>query len=696
MKKLFPNWKWTWRTPLKFVMPAVLLIILICHRNLYFGESALKNVKATVPLENQRPAVFFLLIVLILLWCLWIFHASYGKHAGDPRLSALRSPVSVPVNLALVFGNAVLSFYLIELINNYYLLNMKTRYLVLGWMINFVLYLIAVFLLNSLKIGMITGNIFFIVWGIVNYFVQQFRGIPFQWIDFGSMRTAMSVSGNYRYTPTWQMITGVILVFVVCSFWSKRRTTLLFMNRAGKIGSRASAIILLFAFWVVIFRTDFLSGTGIWLRDWQPWYTYRLFGMESGFLAFAKASFPEAPEDYSAAEVKSIIDDYRAGGYSADVQCSEIPENLIVIMNESFSDLSIYPGFETDEDVIPGYHALTKDTQKGKLLVSVKGGTTANTEYEFLTGNSCVLSPTTVVYNSFIKHDQYSLAGILKEQGYEAVAIHPYGQHGWNRDVVYPRMGFERFLNTSNAFKNAAKVRSFVSDDADYEEILRQIANKEKGQKLFIFNITMQNHSQYKNEQFKSTVDIKGFHGKNEGQAEQYCSLLKLSDEATIDLLDRLRKLDQKTMVLFFGDHQPEIGDDFWEYCQGNDIEKWNFDEQQRAFETCFFVWANYDIPEADGLFLSANYLSPYLLSLTGLDRSDYEDYLLQMREKIPAMNSFGYYGSDGKQHEWDEKETDPAAWEKLRQYKCLIYNELTGGASRDASFFGLKDAAGQ
>ena len=298
MKKLFPNWKWTWRTPLKFVMPAVLLIILICHRNLYFGESALKNVKATVPLENQRPAVFFLLIVLILLWCLWIFHASYGKHAGDPRLSALRSPVSVPVNLALVFGNAVLSFYLIELINNYYLLNMKTRYLVLGWMINFVLYLIAVFLLNSLKIGMITGNIFFIVWGIVNYFVQQFRGIPFQWIDFGSMRTAMSVSGNYRYTPTWQMITGVILVFVVCSFWSKRRTTLLFMNRAGKIGSRASAIILLFAFWVVIFRTDFLSGTGIWLRDWQPWYTYRLFGMESGFLAFAKASFPEAPEGY--------------------------------------------------------------------------------------------------------------------------------------------------------------------------------------------------------------------------------------------------------------------------------------------------------------------------------------------------------------------------------------------------------------
>jgi hypothetical protein len=38
--------------------------------------------------------------------------------------------------------------------------------------------------------------------------------------------------------------------------------------------------------------TDFLSDQGIWLRDWQPWYTYRLFGMEAGFFAFAKASFP--------------------------------------------------------------------------------------------------------------------------------------------------------------------------------------------------------------------------------------------------------------------------------------------------------------------------------------------------------------------------------------------------------------------
>ena len=53
-------------------------------------------------------------------------------------------------------------------------------------------------------------------------------------------------------------------------------------------------------------------------------------------------------------------------------------------------------------------------------------------------------------------------------------------------------------------------------------------------------------------------------------------------------------------------------------------------------------------------------------------------------------MNSFGYYDEEGRAHEWDTEETDPEAAEKLREYKCLIYNELTQGAARDDTFFGL------
>ena len=675
----------------KLISPAIVIGILIFYRDLFFGESLLKNVKTEVPLENVRPLVFFVLLGLTVVCAADSLRAYFASLEGREKLTAFRSPLAGIFTVVIIFLNAILSFYEIELINNYYILKMKLPYVILGWMITFVFYLFFTFAFNSLKVGMCTGNILFLAWGIVNYYVQRFRGIPFQWIDFGSMGTAMSVSGNYDYTPSWQIIAAIVVTVAVCGFYLHARTDRLFAGKSMKIASRGIAVGLFIAFHIVIFRTDFLANTGIWLRDWQPWYTYRLFGMESGFFAFAKASYPKMPEGYSSQEVARIIRESKEenAGKSADPD-AVIPDNIIVIMNESFSDLRTYPNFKTSEELMPGIDSLEENTQKGTLLVSVKGGTTANTEYEFLTGNSCVLSPATVVYNSFIKQDQFSLARTLEAQGYKVVAMHPYGPHGWNRDTVYPRMGFDTFLNIENSFEGADKVRGLVSDKGDYEEIIKQVEEKEEGQKLFLFNITMQNHSSYKNEKFENTVDVTDFHGANEGQAEQYCTLLKMSDEAIMELLDYFRDKDEKTLILFFGDHQPEIGDDFWEYCFGKSIDDLSFDEQQKEFETTWFIWANYDIPEAEDLTLSADYLSSYLLSLTGLESTPYNDYLLAQRSLIPAMNSFGYYDEEGRAHEWDTEETDPEAAEKLREYKCLIYNELTQGAARDDTFFGL------
>ena len=679
-----------WMLCTRCIGAAVMLCILIYFSGLFFGPSLLTNVKATVPFENVRPVVFFVLIALTVLSAADGVRAFLRHWRGGKALTVMRSPLSAVFSFLIIFLNSVLSFYVIELINNYYLLNMKQQYLFLGWMITFVIYLILVFAFNSLTAGMCIGNILFLSWAIVNYFVQRFRGIPFQWIDFGSMGTGMSVSGNYNYTPTWQIIAGIAVTAAVCGFYLHAATKRVFARLWAKILSRGIAAALLTGFVFVIFHTSFLADQGIWLRDWQPWYTYRLFGMEAGFFAFAKASFPQPPEDYSAARTAEIIASVPKEGSGG--QGADIPENIIVIMNESFSDLRVYPNFRSDADLMPGIDSLNENTQKGRLLVSVKGGTTANTEYEFLTGNSCVLSPTTVVYNSFIKQDQFSLARTLAAQGYEVKALHPYGPHGWNRDVVYPRMGFETFLHIDNCFEGAEKLRGFVSDRGDYQEVIRQVESKEDGQKLFLFNITMQNHSAYKNEDFESTVDVVGFKGDNEGQAEQYCSLLRISDEAVMELIDYFRKSDEKTLICFFGDHQPEIGDDFWEYCFGKSLDSLDFSEQQLEFETTWFIWANYDIPELEDETISANYLSSYLLSLTGLERTGYNNFLLDMRKVAPAMNSFGYIDPEGSSIQWDSGAEDPEAARKLQDYKCLIYNELTAGNGRDASFFGLDE----
>ncbi len=693
ISKLLPGVRKKWQIPVKLIGTIITLGILIYFHKLFFEPSTLTDIQVIVPLENHRTAVFVILTILTVICGLDGLRSSYGIHKTEKK-NGLSGPLELLFWLFITFLNSILSFLEVELINNYYFYQMKFRYMALGVVITFLLYLFFLFITDSVSIGLTIGNCFFLAWGMVNYYVQQFRGIPFQWIDFGSMKTAMHVSGNYDYTPTWQIITCLVLTIAVCGFLLHAKRYHTFRHWIGRVASRAAAVLVLVAFSAVFIHSDFLANQGVWLRDWQPWFTYRLFGMETGFLAFAHASYPEAPVSYSQDHVKDIISKSEKDTKKEEDKREEsgltVPENIICIMNESFSDLSIYPNFQTNVEMLPHLNALKENTQQGRLMVSVKGGTTANTEYEFLTGNSTVLSPSTVVYNSFIKQDQYSLARTLTSQGYTAYALHPYYRNGWNREIVYPKMGFQDFLSMENSFDSRSYVRSFIDDSSDYDQLISEVEKKKKGEKLFLFNVTMQNHSPYENPYLQSTVTIPNYNGTDKSRAEQYLTLTQISDEAIQKLIDYFKKSDEKTLICFWGDHQPEIGDDFWKYCLGKSLDQASFEEQQLTYETRYFIWANYDIPEKENQTLSANYLSSYLLSLTGLKETGYQNYLLNLRGTVPAMNAYGYLGTDGKQHEWGTADAGKTESSELEQYKCLIYNELTAGKKRDAEFFGI------
>ena len=62
--------------------------------------------------------------------------------------------------------------------------------------------------------------------------------------------------------------------------------------------------------------------------------------------------------------------------------------NIVVIMDEAFSDLSVWGDFETSEEVMPYFKMMQQEAVGGEVYVSVKGGNTANTEFEFLTGDT--------------------------------------------------------------------------------------------------------------------------------------------------------------------------------------------------------------------------------------------------------------------------------------------------------------------
>ncbi|HPF28980.1 MAG TPA: LTA synthase family protein, partial [Lachnospiraceae bacterium] len=114
--------------------------------------------------------------------------------------------------------------------------------------------------------------------------------------------------------------------------------------------------------------------------------------------------------------------------------------NVIIVMDEAFSDLSMLGDLQTNEDPLEYCHLLNQQDNviSGKMDVSVWGGYTCNTEFEVLTGNSLFLFNGFVIpYNNLISENTDSLCSYFHTLGYTNIAIHPFWGQCWRRDIVY-------------------------------------------------------------------------------------------------------------------------------------------------------------------------------------------------------------------------------------------------------------------
>ena len=76
-------------------------------------------------------------------------------------------------------------------------------------------------------------------------------------------------------------------------------------------------------------------------------------------------------------------------------------------------------------------------------------------------------------YQAYVKRELPSLASYLKQYGYETLACHFASGSNWNRDQVYPLLGFDTFL-TDTDVGELEEIHGYPSDQADYEEVCRQ------------------------------------------------------------------------------------------------------------------------------------------------------------------------------------------------------------------------------
>lgn len=583
------------------------------------------------------------------------------------------------LNLILLLLYPIVTFYLLEWFTHNPWKTMKATPQVLNIIMFELVALLLFALFGRLHAALMTETLFFFLYGLVNYFVLNFRSVPIQPWDLFSISTAASVADNYDYTLDKQAFLVVIgfLILLVLEFFC--RYTLKKGSWKFRLPAAAVVCALLAAFGGM-FHSDVIVQQK--LRLYDKLFTPTTISFKNGTaLAFVM-------------ELRYISVD-KPAGYDADTaqeelaayaQPSEEPEkkpNIIVIMDEAFSDPAVLADFQTNEDYMPFMHSLmdgADNTVSGWLNVSVLGGNTANTEFEYLTGNTMAFLPNgSIPYQQYIKAETPSMASHLASLGYKTVAMHPYKASGWDRNKVYPNLGFQE-MHFLPDYKNPLLVREYVSDKSDFEKIIEAYEKKEAGEPLFVFNVTMQNHSSYTEsfDNFQPDITVEG---ANSTALNNYLSLMKLSDEALQELIAYFEGQEEETILVFFGDHQPtnSVVEPVWK-LNGKRNATLTEEELSRRYKVPFIIWANYDIEESTGVETSANYLGFQTLQAAGLPLPDYFSYLAAFSGEVPVISANHVELKDGTFTNADDQK------DLLSGYRGYQYYQIFDASKRNGS----------
>ncbi|MDD3218356.1 MAG: LTA synthase family protein [Lachnospiraceae bacterium] len=615
-----------------------------------------------------------LLMVPVTIWCL---RGMKKKAAADRKAG---------ISLAVCLIAAITAHIMMELVYNPDALQISFFTAMGNVICYFGIYCLLLLLLNSQRWAVIAGSVGIYIFSLANGFVYAFRGQPVQPIDITSASTALEVAGRYKYVITEQIVIASVLLLSVCFMMLISDDHKLALSKKAKAAVRLCGIAFGCVFFGTVTSDTYMQEFKVGVWQSSPMVSYKQNGFAMSFIAFGKEMIVDKPEGYTTATVREMENTYSNSNSETSADTKQKP-NVIVVMNETFTDLSFVNEFETTQPYMPFFDSLTENTIKGSMLVSVLGGTTCNSEYEFLTGNSIELFKVmSVPYSTSIDTKNYSLAWTLKEQGYDTTAFHPYSSKNWRREKVYPLLGFDEFLSEDDV-DDPELVREFISDKSDYDKIIDLVQNKESDKPSFIFNVTIQNHGSYPAGGVEVTTTPT--EKTDYSDVNQYLSLIKESDSALEYLIDSFKDYEEPTIIVFFGDHFPTLDSEFMDWLYGKSEDDLTLEEIQRKYTVPFMIWANYDIEEQENIFTSANYLSSMLLETAGLQMTPYNQYLLNLQQEIPALNVNGYLGSDGNYHFYSEETADT---DSIVTYDVLQYNELLDKRHRVDSFFEIAD----
>lgn len=534
-------------------------------------------------------------------------------------------------------------------------------------MLSFTLFLSLInifYFLNSIVYKILAGMVGLIitVLAIISRIKYEFRGDLLYISDISLINEVSDISEYLNNTIYTKLIVSSLILIILwivlkyIPFPTKKITR-------GNISLRSISLLSLIFVFVGPAMLTLKQDTYEMLPKQQS--VGFLFGLVSQLY-----NDNEGYNDYNStriAEINNALPTYK--------NTDDFTPNVIMVLSEAFWDPTNLPGVQFQSDPLPFFNSLSREYSSGHVLSPVYGGATANAEFESLTGLSTQFIKKDTPYTNVINRPLDSLASIYKRQGYNTAVVHSYHNWFYNRPTVYKYLGFDTFIS-GEFFNSPTMIGPFMDDKNLYESVINEMRSTEKPD--FIYTITMLNHGPYSSDRFKSTpYDINSISGEMTEATRDilntYTNSLKITDEAFEQLITNLSSFEEPTIVVFFGDHLPLLGEDYLVYKELNYFEsEETASEYKRKYSTPIVIWNNFGAPKEDLGLISTNFIGDYVLKLSKKQGNSIFSSLGSLREEgITAIPKKRYYEDFGI------TETQIHDF-KLMQHDVLIGNDYS------------------
>lgn len=508
-------------------------------------------------------------------------------------------------------------------------------------------------LTRNLWLGALLTSFISLIPSLITYYKEMITGEPLTLADFALAGRLGQIAGLNASSITLSLVTVIAtllaLGWVVVLFLSRQQT------RLGWRGSLFAALASGLVFMLLYCLT---SVANFWVYDpldssvdqgYSQTYVNSRCGVVLGL--WRGVIYQDVlVSDYSQRSMTATLSRLEEAAADLEPVEREKAPNIILILSESFFDVTTLEGVAYKEDPLAGFHALQKEGVSGTFYTRTLGYGTCNIELEILTGiNDKLLSYGENLSqwpaSRFTKLP--SVPALLADQGYYTAAVHTFNDEIYQRKSRFLSLGFDQVFFSEDfdqidpaaakaadywAYLRSKIAGEFFGDDYMTELLINLYEAHEKAGPVFLYGITMENHAPFAQDKYSSydyawtttkplTKEAKGaLNAVTQGTAD--------ASRALVQLTDYFREQEEPTVIIFYGDHRPGLGLDDGSslYSQlgicGEDSSRWEEEDWMELYATSYLIWSNDPeyLPQRAGsqVSQSSNYLGLEILKAAG------------------------------------------------------------------------------